>query len=137
MAPYFPVFEVVWESMGSLFRRQLGMGAYAEGSIRENGMPRVDRRLLVQGCSLSDIITARSEELTQMRKGMALGLLYCVGPSESWLKMSFQPMQYAWLEVPGIATMPWHALSFRLRHFTLDNHFFLILNTGISVLTLT
>lgn len=42
-----------------------------------------------------------------------------------------------WPEVPGIATMLWYVLSFGLCHFTLNNHFFLMLNTGVSALTLT
>lgn len=100
-------------------------------------MLRVDRRLLVLGCCQSDILTARSEELAQMGKGIVLGLLDYVGPSESWLRMSLQPMQCVWPEVPGIATMLWYVLSFGLCHFTLNNHFFLMLNTGVSALTLT
>lgn len=53
---------------------------------------------------LLDIITARSEWLAQMERGVDLGLLDCVEPSKSWLRVSHQLKQY------GIAgySCSWH-----------------------------
>lgn len=103
-----------------------------DGSIRENVMLRVDTRLPVQGCCHTDRITARSEWLAHVARAMDLGLLDCVGPSESWLRMSQHPMQY------GMASYscPWHCCCACLCHFTLDNHSFLMLNVLIAALTL-